>query len=153
MGSEMCIRDSLNAMKDEIENPEKNKKLKDIQYDDFSIEQPYMNEKSVFIGRMAFKIRCKMLPGIPGNFKNKFRSKGLDENDGLLCVYCKEEVLMDQSHCMECSAWENLREGLDMTKILDMVKFFQLMLIQMEKKDDEKAMGQRDLHSTTPGLH
>ena len=57
---------------------------------------------------------------------------------------------MDQSHCMECSAWEKLREGLDLTKILDMVKFFQLMLVQMETKDDEKAMGPRDLHSTTP---
>ena len=28
---------------------------------------------------------------------------------------------------------------------------FQLMLVQMEKKDDEKTMGPRDLHSTTPG--
>ena len=92
-----------------------------------------------------------MLPGIPGNFKNKFRTKGMGENDGLLCAYCKEEVLMDQAHCMECSAWEKLREGLDKTKILDMVKFFQLMLVQMEKKDDEKTMGTKDLHSTTPG--
>ena len=91
-----------------------------------------------------------MVPDIPGNFKNKFRKKGNGEDDGLLCVYCKEEVVMDQSHCMVCSAWEKLREGLDMTKILDMVKFFQLMLDEMEKKDDERALGQKDLHSTSP---
>ena len=61
----------LEAMKEDLGKP----KMKDNQFDDFSTEQPYMHEKSVFVGRMAFKIRCKMVPDIPANFKNKFRTK------------------------------------------------------------------------------
>ena len=50
---------------------------------------------------------------------------------------------------MVCPAWEKLREGLDMTKILDMVKYFQQMLIQMERKDDKTTRDPLDQHSTT----
>ena len=56
---------------------------------------------------------------------------------------------MDQGHYMVCPAWEKLREGLDMTKILDMVKFFQQMLIQMERKDDKTTRDPLDPLSTT----
>ena len=48
-------------MEDMKEKLEKSKKLADLKYDDFTQEQPYMNEKSIEVGRTAFKIRCHML--------------------------------------------------------------------------------------------
>ena len=49
---------------------------------------------------------------------------------------------------------ETRLDGVDMvedeTRLLSVVKFLKLMLVQMGKNDAEKAMGQRDLHSTTP---
>ena len=134
----------MKEMKKEMK--EKYKKLDDILDDDFSVEQPYMHDKSMSVGRTAFKIRCQMLPGIPGNFENKFKNT----EEGLICKYCQENTLMDQAHCLVCKAWEKLRECLDLTNILDLVKFFQLMLAQMERKDDENTMDPKDLHSTTP---
>ena len=80
------------------------KKLDNIKFDDFTNEQPYMNEKSIEVGRMAFKIRCNMVEDIPANFKNKYRSNGRNSDEGLICKHCQEEVVMDQAHCMLCPA-------------------------------------------------
>ena len=89
------------------------------------------------MGRMAFKIRTKMVTDIPGNFKNKFRvRKGEDE--GLVCVYCNKGQLMDQAHCLQCVKWMDLRSGLDLTNIKDLVVFFTLMLQEKEKIYAEK---------------
>ena len=82
-----------------------------------------------------------MLKDIPGNFKNKFRKKGGGEMDGLVCTHCQEEVLMDQAHCMVCPAWEDIRQGLDMTNMLDLVKFFKGMLDKLDKLEKEKKKG------------
>ena len=51
------------------------KKLEDNKYDDFSVEQPYMDEKSVEVGRTAFKIRSKMVEDIPANLKTNSEEK------------------------------------------------------------------------------
>ena len=119
------------------------KKLDDIRFDDFYNEQPYMNEKSVEVGRMAFKIRCKMVEDIPCNFKNKYRTKARGGDEGLVCDHCQEKVTMDQAHCMECPAWEDIREGLDMTNILHLVKFFQEMLKKVDNKKDKNKGSNR----------
>ena len=104
-----------------------------------------MNEKSIEIGRMAFKIRCKMVEDIPANFKNKFRTKGRKDDDGLECkhLHCQDKVLHDQAHCLVCPAWEDIRQGLDMTSMLDLVKFFQEMLKKMDEKKDKKKGANR----------
>ena len=120
-------------MKDMRKKMEKSSKLKDIKDDVFNDEQPYMHEKSISAGRTAFKIRCHMVQDIPGNFKNKFRKRGGGENEGLVCTHCQEEVLMNQAHCIVCPAWEDIRQGLDMREILDLVKFFQRMLDKLDK--------------------
>ena len=87
-----------------------------------------------------------MIKDIPGNFKNKFRKKGGGEMDGLICTHCQEEVLWDQAHCKVCPAWEDIRQGLDMGNILDLVKFFQGMLGKMEKikKKGSEGSAQHD---------
>ena len=110
-------------MKKELE---KSKKLKDIQNEDFTEIQPYFNEKSVESTRMAFKVRCMMVPEIPNNFKDKYKKK----ENGLICSYCDEGQVMSQSHCLVCPAWAEQREGLDLTSIVDMATFFRKLLTE-----------------------
>jgi hypothetical protein len=111
----------------------KNKtKLEHIKNEDFKEVQKYFSEKSVENTRMAFKIRTQMVPEIPGNFKNKYRVKGT-ETEGLVCSECEEGEIMTQSHCLTCSAWADIREGLDMTDIKDLVTFFRKLLVERSK--------------------
>ena len=42
---------------------------------------------------------------------------------------------MSQSHCVECLAWSDLREGLDLTNILDIVKFLRKLLKERARLD------------------
>ena len=79
-----------------------------------------------------------MVDEIPANFKNKFKSKG---EDGLICSYCDKGEIMSQSHCLECSAWVKLREGLDLTKIMDMVSFFRRLLDERARLEAESVLG------------
>ena len=59
---------------------------------------------------------------------------------------------MTQSHCLDCSAWGDIKKGLDVTNINDMVKFFQRLLSERAKKDDEaNGLKLNRPHSTTPG--
>ena len=73
-----------------------------------------------------------MVPEIPANFKNKYRVKGT-ETEGLVCTECEEGEIMTQSHCLTCSAWTDIREGLDMTDIKDLVTFFRKLLVERSK--------------------
>ena len=93
-------------LKDMRKKMEKSSKLENIKDDIFNVEQPYMHEKSISVGRTAFKIRCQMVKDIPGNFKNKFQKRGGDELEGLVCTHCQEEVVMDQAHCIVCPGHE-----------------------------------------------
>ena len=100
--------------------------------DDFRELQPYFDEKSVDNGRMAFRIRSHMVKDIPGNFKNMYRRRGT-ETDGLLCPDCGGEEILTQSHCLACPAWSELRQGLEMTNINDLVIFFRKLLVERAK--------------------
>ena len=81
---------------------------------------------------MAFKVRTLMVPDIPGNFKNKYRVKGTVD-EGLLCSECDQGEIMTQSHCTTCPAWSDLREGLDLSDINDLVIFFRKLLAERAK--------------------
>ena len=94
--------------------------------------QEYFQEKSVENKRLAFRIKSQKVWDIPGNFKNMNRKKGTGDS-GLACPYCSEGDIMSQSHCLKCPAWVELRDGLDVTNIHDLVKFFRKLLGEMEK--------------------
>ena len=113
-------------------------KLEAIKGDDFTEVQEYFNDKSVANGRMAFKVRSQMVPDIPGNFKNRYRVKGTT-SEGLMCDHCQEGEILTQSHCISCSAWSNLRDGLDLTCITDMVTFFRKLLVERAKVCEKTA--------------
>jgi hypothetical protein len=124
------------------------KKLEDIKDEDFSEVQDYFKDKSVGNTRMAFKIRCKMVPDIPGNFKQKYKKKG---TDGLLCSYCGEGKEMSQNHCLDCSAWTELRKGLDLTNISDLVAFFRKLLEERARLETEGVLNRTASHDSCPG--
>ena len=102
-------------------------KLDVINTDDLTEVQDYINDKSVANTRLAFRIRTEMVDKIPANFKNTYRVTGT-LSDGLLCQECIQQEIMMQSHCLGCPAWADIREGLDMSKICDLVVFFRKLL-------------------------
>jgi hypothetical protein len=130
------------AMTEEIVNMTK---LEPIKNDDFRETQEYFKNKSIENGRMSFRIRTQMLDEIPGNFKNKFRN----DKDKLKCYHCESNQIMTQSHCMDCSAWTDIRKDLDLSKIEDIVKFFQRLLIERAKSEND-GLNSNKPHCTTP---
>ena len=131
-------------MKEEIK---KMKKLDPIKHEDFSEAQKYLQDKSIENGRTAFKLRSQMLENIPGNFKNKYKNN----KEKLKCHYCDMDQEMTQSHCLECSAWDGIKKDLDVTNINDLVKFFQRLLMERAKKDEEaNGLKSNRPHGTTP---
>ena len=115
--------------KDMVEIVNKQTKLEAIKGEDFRNIQGYFDEKSVENSRMSFKIRSQMVPDIPGNFKNRYRVRGT-ENEGLVCDQCQEGEIFTQSHCLTCPAWAELREGLELSRISDLVSFFRKLLVE-----------------------
>ena len=121
---------------DVLKELRESKKLMDIKNEDFSTVKDYFKDKSVENTRMAFKVRSKMVADIPGNFKNKYKRKG---EDGIRCSYCTEGKEFSQSHCLECPAWADIREGLDLTDIMDLVVFFRKMLDERARLEAENV--------------
>ena len=117
----------------EMMNVVKNqRKLEDVKDDEFREVQEYFCDKLVDNVRMGFMIRTQMVPKIPGNFKNKYRVRGT-VSEGLECSECQVGEIMTQSHCVTCTAWEDIREGLDMENIKDLVIFFRKLLVERSK--------------------
>ena len=40
---------------------------------------------------------------------------------------------MTQDHCLTCTEWTQMRDGLDVTNIDDLVIFFRKLLVELEK--------------------
>ena len=89
-------------------------KLEDIKNDNFTELPEYMKEKSLEKARIAFRIRSKMVQNIKMNFNGSYKHD-------LCCDKCDEEELETQCHVMACKGWEDMREGLDMTRMEEMV--------------------------------
>ena len=115
-----------------IESVKSKPKLDAINGEDFRKVQDYFLDKSVENTRMAFRIRTEMVKEIPGNFKNRYRVRGT-LTDGLICLECQEQTVMTQSHCLTCPAWTEMRNGLDLSKISDLVVFFRKLLVERAK--------------------
>ena len=111
--------------------------------DDFTEVQEYMKGKSIENCRMSFKIRCEMVQDIKGNFKDKFRRKGGEE--ALSCKVCGD--IESQSHCVVCPQWQDIRSGLDVDKLSDLVIFFQKLLMERNKAGDQ---ARKELHTKPP---
>ena len=108
-----------------------NKMMKHQNYD-FRNVQGYMKEKSIEKSRIAFKIRCEMIPEIKWNFKYRYRRKGGEE--ALKCQQCSTGEIESQSHCLVCPRWESIINGLELHKLDDMVILFQILLVERLKR-------------------
>ena len=43
--------------------------------------------------------------------------------------------VMTQSHCLDCTAWTEIKKDLDLTHIEDLVKFFRRLLLKREEDE------------------
>ena len=117
------------------------KKMMKHKEDNFKEVQEYMKGKSVENIRVAFRIRCEMVKEIRGNYKDKFRRKGGEE--AILCPECPAQETETQSHCIVCPRWDSIRSGLELSKIEDMVVFFQKLLAErMREKNGSQGAAQ-----------
>ena len=114
------------AMKDEIGC---SSKLDDLKNEDFRNIQPYFMNKSLENTRLAFRIRTKLVKNVPGNFKNMYKNN----KEGLKCSHCSEDILT-QSHCVICPGMGELRDGLDMENINELVTFFRRLMKKRSNK-------------------
>ena len=58
--------------------------------------------------------------------------------DSTKCIYiikAGRRQEMSQSHCMTCMEWAEIRVGLDMNNIDDLVVFFRKLLSEREKRE------------------
>ena len=92
---------------DMIKALESSTKLESIKHEDFRQPQSYMHDKSIYTGRLAFRIRSQMVDEIPENFKNKFKY----DTQGLICKYCPSEP--DTLPGMSCMAGHKSGVGLE----------------------------------------
>ena len=81
----------------------------------------YMKEKSLKQVRDTFRVRTNLVEGFRANFKNMY------ERNNLECQGCGG-AMDDQTHAMQCSAYTDLREGLDMEKDVDLVLYFRRVM-------------------------
>ena len=113
---------------DMISQFDESKKLQDIKNDNFMEVQEYFNDKNIESAILKFKIRTKMVENIPGNFKNKLKNI----KNGLKCNYCEDD--MTQEHCKICPGRSDIREGLNMSNINDLVIYFGRVMSEKAKK-------------------
>ena len=114
--------------KDMMSQFEGSRKLEDIRHDNFRRLQEYFNDKNLEKARLKFKIRTKMLEKIPGNFKNLYKN----QENGLKCKFCPEE--MTQNHCIVCPGRVNMRTGMDMSNLDNLVEYFTKILNENTRK-------------------
>jgi hypothetical protein len=112
---------------DEKELKEKmGKKMMKLKSEDCQ-RKGYMDLKSLADVRSIFRVRTNMVEGFRGSFQNMYENTSLNcEGCGLVVDY--------QAHSMECPAYDDLREGLDMDKDLDLVTFFRKV---MDRRNEE----------------
>ena len=103
------------------------KKLENVRNGNFTKEQEYMSDKSIETARLTYRVRTKLVPKIRGNFPNLYKRD-------LQCRDCSTGQDMTQEHVEVCPAWDSLREGLDLYRLTDVVKYFTEIL---KEKEDE----------------
>ena len=79
----------------------------------------YMLLHNIADARMMFRIRTNMLE-LKANMKNRYG----DKEGSLECEACKTGMLESTLHVLECLGYNELRVGLDLSKLKDMVSYY-----------------------------
>ena len=93
---------------------------------------------------MAFKVRSEILDTTLEILRISKGNKVMLDY-GLLCKYCSAETIISQSHCLQCSAWDEQRTGLD---IKDTVKFFRWLLDERANIDKKNVLQKTASHNS-----
>ena len=116
------------------------KNMENIRHEDFRKEQSYMNSRSRDSSRTQLIIRLEMVETFKDNFRSKYRTKDRGQEDmdpGLQCGDC-DQSRDTQSHCIVCPAWAEARDRFDLTRIGDIVIYY-----QRSSRGDEKEKRRR----------
>ena len=95
--------------------------------------------------RREFRLRTQLVATFRDNYRNKYRTlpRGEeDEDPGLQCGDCRG-ARDTQAHCLECPAWEEAREDLNLTFAEDMVLYFRRVLEGREERREEERVRRR----------
>ena len=109
------------------------KKLEAIKNDDFRELPDFMNDKSIDNARMGFRIKSGMVNKIKMNYKGSYKNN-------LTCEKCESGENETQCHAMVCSGWAEQRDGLDLTKMSDMIVFFRRLLEEKGGKNTKEGL-------------
>ena len=103
-------------IRNEIKDPKKYKKLKEIDVENESLEaKPYLSELNLSQARTKFKLRSRMLE-IKNNFKGEYIKTNLE------CDAC-ENSIETQDHLLFCPAYRELRKDMDINNDKDLVNY------------------------------
>ena len=103
------------------------KKLNEIKNESFERKE-YLKSKSIVDSRMTIRLRSKMFHA-KDNFKNKY----INRKNGLSCESCNTGLIESQSHVLICTAYDKLREGLNLNQNNDIVKYYREVLLLRAK--------------------
>ena len=65
--------------------------------------------------------------------KEKYKNKYRNATNGLKCDFCLTQV-ESQSHVLVCPAYDRLMEGITLTSMDDLVKYYREVLIMRDNK-------------------
>ena len=103
------------------------KKMKDLVESETGKVKGYMLDNNVADSRTMFRYRTKMLE-LKDNMKRRYG------RDNLSCEACSSGEAESQSHVLRCTAYDGIRDGLDMNNDKDLVTYFrEVMRIRMKK--------------------
>jgi hypothetical protein len=106
-------------------------KLQDLKNDNFG-RKDYLSSKSIDNCRMMMRMRSKMV-NVKENFKNMYKNR----RNGLSCDSCQSQEVESQSHVLLCPAYDKLRDGLDLAKQDDLIRYYREVLAYRDKKDNK----------------
>ena len=106
---------------------EMGKKMEDLVDSEMGKVKEYMLNNNIADSRTMFRYRTKML-------ELKENMKGRYGRDNLSCEACSIGDVESQSHVLRCTAYDGIREGLDLNNDRDLVTFFrEVMNIRMKR--------------------
>ena len=125
----MIIKDAINRHHATEAKEQMGKKLQGIKNEEIGKTKEYMKTKCISDCRLQFRIRTNMV-------ELKANMKGMYKNGDYSCLGCGDkDAIEDQSHVIRCPAYADSRQGLNLEKDEDIVKYFRkVMVLRMKER-------------------
>ena len=110
------------------------KTYKKLDYDKLALEDyglhPYITQMNISQARTFFAARSQMLRTVQMNFKRK--PEYIANHFKCACGQCDV-----QAHLTSCRSYEHLRAGLDLSRDVDLVRYYQRVIQEREREAGE----------------